>query len=158
MKKILFYNSGGGLGDSIQLFSLILSLQNHFRESEFFYLSGTSRCGVEYDGQLVLQSSCGTPWPTNIYVAKFHSSNGSINWITQTSQNTHRMDVPLISISDDEIQLYSNGGWPSGNPTTFGQYSINSVRSTSAVAKSPWRILDIPLLRSFCALWLSAFL
>ena len=38
MKKILFYNSGGGLGDSIQLFSLILSLQNHFRESEFFYL------------------------------------------------------------------------------------------------------------------------
>ena len=38
MKKILFYNSGGGLGDSIQLFSLILSLQNHYRETEFFYL------------------------------------------------------------------------------------------------------------------------
>ena len=38
MKKILIYNSGGGLGDSIQLFSLILSLQNHFKTTEFFYL------------------------------------------------------------------------------------------------------------------------
>ncbi len=38
MKKILIYNSGGGLGDSIQLFTLILSLQNHFKSSAFFYL------------------------------------------------------------------------------------------------------------------------
>ena len=38
MKKILLYNSGGGVGDSIQLFTLILSLQNHFKSSEFFYL------------------------------------------------------------------------------------------------------------------------
>ena len=38
MKKILLYNSGGGLGDSIQLFDLIISLQNHFKSSEFFYL------------------------------------------------------------------------------------------------------------------------
>jgi ADP-heptose:LPS heptosyltransferase len=38
MKKILFYNSGGGLGDSIQLFTLILSLQSHFKTSKFFYL------------------------------------------------------------------------------------------------------------------------
>ena len=38
MKKILLYNSGGGLGDSIQLFTLILSLQNHFKSSDFFYL------------------------------------------------------------------------------------------------------------------------
>ena len=38
MKKILIYNSGGGLGDSIQLFTFILSLQNHFKSSEFFYL------------------------------------------------------------------------------------------------------------------------
>tara|TARA_B100001057_G_C22680873_1_gene883703 strand:+ start:21 stop:974 length:954 start_codon:yes stop_codon:yes gene_type:complete len=38
MKKILIYNSGGGLGDSIQLFTLILSLQKHFKTSEFFYL------------------------------------------------------------------------------------------------------------------------
>tara|TARA_Y100000590_G_scaffold447134_1_gene581895 strand:+ start:1651 stop:2640 length:990 start_codon:yes stop_codon:yes gene_type:complete len=36
--KILLYNSGGGLGDSIQLFPLILSLKNHFKESDFFYL------------------------------------------------------------------------------------------------------------------------
>ncbi len=38
MKKILLYNSGGGLGDSIQLFTLILSLKSHFSSSEFFYL------------------------------------------------------------------------------------------------------------------------
>ena len=38
MKKILIYNSGGGLGDTIQLFSLILSLQNHFKSTEFYYL------------------------------------------------------------------------------------------------------------------------
>ena len=38
MKNILLYNSGGGIGDSIQLFSLILSLKNHFKTSNFFYL------------------------------------------------------------------------------------------------------------------------
>ena len=38
MKNILLYNSGGGLGDSIQLIPLILSLQNHFKNSNFYYL------------------------------------------------------------------------------------------------------------------------
>ena len=38
MKKILIYNSGGGLGDSIQIIPLILSLRNHYRRSELFYL------------------------------------------------------------------------------------------------------------------------
>jgi len=38
MKKILIYNSGGGLGDSIQLIPLILTLQNYFNNTEFFYL------------------------------------------------------------------------------------------------------------------------
>ena len=38
MKKILIYNSGGGLGDSIQLIPLILSLQNHFKRSKIYYL------------------------------------------------------------------------------------------------------------------------
>ena len=38
MKKILLYNSGGGLGDSIQLIPLILSLKNHFRKTKLFYL------------------------------------------------------------------------------------------------------------------------
>ena len=38
MNKILIYNSGGGLGDSIQLINLILSLQNHYRKTKFFYL------------------------------------------------------------------------------------------------------------------------
>ena len=37
-KKILIYNSGGGLGDAIQLFPLILSLKNHFHNYTFFYI------------------------------------------------------------------------------------------------------------------------
>ncbi len=39
MKKILIYNSGGGLGDSIQIIPLILSIKNHYRRSEIYYLS-----------------------------------------------------------------------------------------------------------------------
>ena len=38
MKKILIYNSGGGLGDSIQIMPLILSLKNHYRKSKIYYL------------------------------------------------------------------------------------------------------------------------
>ena len=38
MKKILIYNSGGGLGDSIQLFPLLISLKAHFRKTKFYYL------------------------------------------------------------------------------------------------------------------------
>ena len=49
MKKILLYNSGGGLGDSIQLFSLILSLQNHYKKAELFYLGAHSN---HFKGQL----------------------------------------------------------------------------------------------------------
>jgi ADP-heptose:LPS heptosyltransferase len=49
MKKILIYNSGGGLGDSIQLISLILSLQNHFKKSNFFYLGAHTN---HYKGKL----------------------------------------------------------------------------------------------------------
>ena len=38
IKKLLIYNSGGGIGDSIQLFPLILSLENIFEKSEIYYL------------------------------------------------------------------------------------------------------------------------
>ena len=38
MKKILLYNSGGGLGDSIRLFPFLISLQSHFKKSELYYL------------------------------------------------------------------------------------------------------------------------
>ena len=38
MKKILIYNSGGGLGDSIQLFPLLISLINYYKKTKFFYL------------------------------------------------------------------------------------------------------------------------
>jgi ADP-heptose:LPS heptosyltransferase len=38
MKNILLYNTGGGIGDSVQLIPLILSLKNHYKKSNFFYL------------------------------------------------------------------------------------------------------------------------
>ena len=38
MKKILIYNSGGGLGDSIQIIPILLSLKNHYRRCDIFYL------------------------------------------------------------------------------------------------------------------------
>ena len=38
VKKILIYNSGGGIGDSIQLFPIIQSLENLFEKSEIYYL------------------------------------------------------------------------------------------------------------------------
>ena len=37
--KILIYNSGGGLGDSIQLFDLITTLKEKFGASTLYYLS-----------------------------------------------------------------------------------------------------------------------
>ena len=37
-KKILIYNSGGGIGDSIQLIPLIISLKSSINSSEIYYL------------------------------------------------------------------------------------------------------------------------
>ena len=37
--KILIYNSGGGLGDSIQLFDLITTLRERFGDNNLYYLS-----------------------------------------------------------------------------------------------------------------------
>ena len=49
MKKILIYNSGGGLGDSIQFIPLLLSLKNHYRRTKFFYLGAHSN---HFEGKL----------------------------------------------------------------------------------------------------------
>ena len=38
MKNILIYNSGGGLGDTIQLFDLVTSLKINFEDANIFYL------------------------------------------------------------------------------------------------------------------------
>ena len=38
MKNILIYNSGGGLGDSIQLFDLATSLKINFKDASIIYL------------------------------------------------------------------------------------------------------------------------
>ena len=37
--KILIYNSGGGIGDSIQLFDIILTLKKNFSKDEIYYIS-----------------------------------------------------------------------------------------------------------------------
>ena len=37
--KILIYNSGGGLGDSIQLFDTIITLREKFGKNNIYYLS-----------------------------------------------------------------------------------------------------------------------
>ena len=42
MKKILIYNSGGGLGDSVQLFPLLISLISHYKKTKFYYLGAHS--------------------------------------------------------------------------------------------------------------------
>ena len=49
IKKILIYNSGGGIGDSIQLFPLILSLEKLFERSEIYYLGAHEN---HYSGKL----------------------------------------------------------------------------------------------------------
>jgi ADP-heptose:LPS heptosyltransferase len=49
MKKILIYNSGGGLGDSIQIIPLFLSLKNHYRRSNIYYLGAHPN---HFDGKL----------------------------------------------------------------------------------------------------------
>ena len=38
ISRILIYNSGGGLGDLIQIIPIILSLKNHFKKSKLYYL------------------------------------------------------------------------------------------------------------------------
>ena len=38
INRILIYNSGGGIGDAIQILPLINSLKNEFKEAEFNYL------------------------------------------------------------------------------------------------------------------------
>ena len=49
MKRILIYNSGGGLGDSIQIIPLLLSLKNHYRRSKIYYLGAHPN---HFDGKL----------------------------------------------------------------------------------------------------------
>ena len=39
MKRILLYNSGGGIGDAIQILPLIETLRSELKNSEFYYLS-----------------------------------------------------------------------------------------------------------------------
>ena len=39
IKKILIYNSGGGIGDSIQILPLISTLRSELKDAEFYYLS-----------------------------------------------------------------------------------------------------------------------
>ena len=42
IKKLLIYNSGGGIGDSIQLLPLINTLKSELKNTQFYYLSAHS--------------------------------------------------------------------------------------------------------------------
>ena len=85
MKKILIYNSGGGLGDSIQLISLILSLQNHFKKSKFFYLSAHTNhfkdklkeYGVETETLNLHLKYFGFRWWHLLFTKKYFNRNNS---------------------------------------------------------------------------------
>ena len=39
INRVLFYNSGGGLGDAIQILPLIDTLKKELKNAEFSYLS-----------------------------------------------------------------------------------------------------------------------
>ena len=49
MQKILIYNSGGGIGDSIQIIHLILSLNHYFKKSQIYYIGAHEN---HYKGKL----------------------------------------------------------------------------------------------------------
>ena len=38
INRVLFYNSGGGIGDAIQILPLINSLKKEFKNANFYYL------------------------------------------------------------------------------------------------------------------------
>jgi len=38
INRVLFYNSGGGIGDAIQILPLIITLKKEFKNADFFYL------------------------------------------------------------------------------------------------------------------------
>ena len=38
INQILFYNSGGGIGDAIQILPLINTLKNELKNTKFYYL------------------------------------------------------------------------------------------------------------------------
>ena len=39
LNNVLLYNSGGGIGDSLQILSLINTLKSEFKDTKFYYLS-----------------------------------------------------------------------------------------------------------------------
>ena len=39
IKKLLIYNSGGGIGDSLQILPLLLTLKKELKNTNFYYIS-----------------------------------------------------------------------------------------------------------------------
>ena len=39
INRVLLYNSGGGIGDALQILPLIITLKQKFKEAKFYYLS-----------------------------------------------------------------------------------------------------------------------
>ena len=38
MKKILIYNSGGGIGDAVQIINLLISIYDYYKDHEIYLL------------------------------------------------------------------------------------------------------------------------
>ena len=74
MKNILIYNSGGGLGDSIQLFDLVTSLKNNFKNASLFYLGAHEN---HFQGSLKEYGICllyTSPSPRDAQLSRMPSS------------------------------------------------------------------------------------
>ena len=115
MKQILIYNSGGGLGDSIQLISLILTLQNHFKKTKFFYLGAHTNhfqgklkeFGVKIDTMDLDLKFFGFRWWHLLFVKKnFKKKNFSKFDLIVDLQSKLRNSLILKNIPHDHF--YSN--------------------------------------------------
>ena len=91
MKKILIYNSGGGLGDSIQIMPLILSLKNHYRRSNIFYLGAHEN---HFEGKL-------KEYNVNVQTLKLNLKYFGFRWwhflfVTKKFDKTNQVKFDLI--------------------------------------------------------------
>ncbi len=128
ISKILIYNSGGGLGDSIQIIPLILSLKNHYRKSKIFYLGAHSN---HFEGKLkeynikietldLKLKYFGFRWWHYLFVKKnFNKNNKSKFDLIIDLQSKFRNSIILKRIP--HIHFYS---------TTFGDFfSTRKIKS-----------------------------
>ena len=95
MKNILLYNTGGGIGDSVQLIPFILSLKNHYKKSNFFYLGAHKN---HYSDKL-------KEFNINMISSTLQPHADSDIWINKLYEENFRF-IGLTSFSDKPIAQY----------------------------------------------------